>query len=446
MNWRNSAIPPKICHSPARAQSEFLAICVTHLRLVLPQKKRPEPPKVDHPESLKNKTVLCNEMANSELLNNLCRLKKPVDSSLADLNCASQEVVRHFCNNSCHQENNRLCQMILQGFKTVIYWESLKETDVAGADVNGAEDNTKTTTKIIPDAPIPDSVPKNTEVSNSETIPKSNSFVQDTGIASKQLDKGLEMDEQLKLKKNTTDTPKLEPVQGTAPPLMGNTFGKDAVETVKTASELKTQPPPTKASPTSASNLNGMAKTEDEGKPLESSVKDEPNVDVLPQSPTQVFIIPPANDKKFAEDITIVENVSKYDDHYDMADPEDGEDDIVQPLTDGSEETNFGETRAPLVPKSPKPVNSVESLSEIDEPENTHFLLYFLTFVVLSATGYVLYQRRGRVFTFLVGGRGSRRRSSAGRGVNRSGSYKKLVNNLEEAMASSSVKNSNVIY
>ena len=27
------------------------------------------------------------------------------------------------------------------------------------------------------------------------------------------------MDEQLKLKKNTTDTPKLEPVQGTAPPL-----------------------------------------------------------------------------------------------------------------------------------------------------------------------------------------------------------------------------------
>jgi len=118
-------------------------------------KKRPEPPKVDHPESLKNKTVLCNEMANSELLNNLCRLKKPVDSSLADLNCASQEVVRHFCNNSCHQENNRLCQMILQGFKTVIYWESLKETDVAGADVNGAEDNTKTTTKIIPDAPIP---------------------------------------------------------------------------------------------------------------------------------------------------------------------------------------------------------------------------------------------------------------------------------------------------
>lgn len=73
---------------------------------------------------------------------------------------------------------------------------------------------------------------------------------------------------------------------------MGNTFGKDAVETVKTASELKTQPPPSKfnvrscirnilinfpgfslakASPTSASNLNGMAKTEDEGKPLESS-------------------------------------------------------------------------------------------------------------------------------------------------------------------------------
>lgn len=159
-----------------------------------------------------------------------------------------------------------------------------------------------------------------------------------------------------------------------------------------------------------------------------------------------IFVIPALSDKKSADDITIVENISKYDDNYDMADPEDGEDDMVRTFTDGSEEINFGETRAPFVPKAAKPLNSVESLSEIDEPENTHFLLYFLTFVVLSATGYVLYQRRGRVFAYLVGGRGTRRRSSSARGVNRSGSYKKLVNNLEEAMASSSVKNTNVIY
>merc|ERR1712071_114771 len=97
--------------------------------------------------------------------------------------------------------------------------------------------------------------------------------------------------------------------------------------------------------------------------------------------------IPAADDKPVSEDITIQENVSKYD----QSGPEE---EFVRPLTDGMEEDNLNnaieETRVPVVPKPSKPFYSVESLSEIDEPENTHFLIYFLTFVVLSATGYVL--------------------------------------------------------
>ena len=115
-------------------------------------KKWPEPPKVENAKALKDQTILCNEIANYELLNDLCRIKKPADGSRADLNCASQEVVKHLCNSSCSLENNRMCQMILQGFKTVIYWESLKETNVA--DVNAPEENPNTTTKILSDAPI----------------------------------------------------------------------------------------------------------------------------------------------------------------------------------------------------------------------------------------------------------------------------------------------------
>jgi len=405
-------------------------------------KKWPEPPKVDNAKALCDPIVLCEEMANPELLNNLCRIKKTVDSSRTDLNCAPQDVVRHFCNSSCFQENNRLCQIILQGFKTGIYWESLKETDAA--DVNGEEDNFKTTAKILPDVVIPDDVPEKVEMPESETVPKPNSDVKvDNTLTSKPVGEETEADEQSELKKDSTEALKTEPLQPTSPPsVAGNSLEKNPIETTKTESETKTLPPTTVAIPAIKTNPN--EKEENPLKPSGDELNPEVAEETLPPTLAPVYVIPPADDRKFSEDITLVEN----DDHYD---PDDGEDDMVRPLTDGSEETNFLETQEPLVPKAAKPVNSVESVSEIDEPENTHFLLYFLTFVALSATGYVLYQRRGRIFTYLVGGRGSRRRSSSSSstragGVNRSGSYKKLVNNLEEAMASSSVKNSNVIY
>ena len=111
------------------------------------------------------------------------------------------------------------------------------------------------------------------------------------------------------------------------------------------------------------------------------------------------------------------------------------------------EDIDLDEGNAPNLPEkasTSKSTNTLVSYPKVPEPENTHFLFYFLTFVVLFATGYVLYQKRGRVFA-LVRRRNSRRRAS--RDSRRSGSYKKLMNNLEEAMTSShSVENSNVIY
>lgn len=95
----------------------------------------------------------------------------------------------------------------------------------------------------------------------------------------------------------------------------------------------------------------------------------------------------------------------------------------------------------------------VNDSDHMDEPEDTHFLLYFITFALVTIGGYVIYMRRNRIIALVIQGRGassSRRRAS--RSSSRDsrpsgGSYRKLVNNLEEVITSSqSVKNSNVIY
>lgn len=96
-----------------------------------------------------------------------------------------------------------------------------------------------------------------------------------------------------------------------------------------------------------------------------------------------------------------------------------------------------------------KPSQSYDSESEIDEdPVNTHFIFYFLAFVAISVCGYLLYQRRNRIIALVLEGRGGpgRRRGRSSRSRGSSGSYHKLVNNLEEAITSHSVKNSNVVY
>lgn len=105
---------------------------------------------------------------------------------------------------------------------------------------------------------------------------------------------------------------------------------------------------------------------------------------------------------------------------------------------------------APAKPGSPIYDTRIPDVD--DGPVNTHFLFYFLAFVVLSVTSYIVYQRRNRIIAMVVEGRSGpsssgRRRSSSTRGERpSSGSYRKLVNNLEEAITSHSVKNSNVIY
>lgn len=87
--------------------------------------------------------------------------------------------------------------------------------------------------------------------------------------------------------------------------------------------------------------------------------------------------------------------------------------------------------------------------TELDNDDlNTHFLFYFIAFVVLSVCGYLMYVRRKHIVALVIEGRtrSGRRRSNSLRERSSAGSYRKLVNNLEEAISSSSVKNSNVIY
>ena len=118
-------------------------------------KKWPEPPTINDALALRNQTELCNEIANPDLLNNLCRIvKKPMADSPTDQNCGPQDTIRHICSNLCFEENNRLCQMILQGFKTVIYWESLKNAGIP--DASGVED-LNTNQLLAPDNTFPES-------------------------------------------------------------------------------------------------------------------------------------------------------------------------------------------------------------------------------------------------------------------------------------------------
>ena len=94
-------------------------------------------------------------------------------------------------------------------------------------------------------------------------------------------------------------------------------------------------------------------------------------------------------------------------------------------------------------------VPSYDASSETDsDPINTHFLFYFIAFVILSACGYLMFMRRKYLIALVLEGRtsSSRRRSNSFRERPSSGNYRKLVNNLEEAITSNSVKNSNVIY
>ena len=93
--------------------------------------------------------------------------------------------------------------------------------------------------------------------------------------------------------------------------------------------------------------------------------------------------------------------------------------------------------------------HSHDSDRYFEQPEDTHFLFYFISFATLSACGYVIYIKRKRIIALIIEGRGqpssSRRRSSSSR--ERSGGYRKLVNNLEEVITSSqAVKHTNVIY
>ncbi|XP_059350744.1 uncharacterized protein LOC130685642 [Daphnia carinata] len=110
-------------------------------------------------------------------------------------------------------------------------------------------------------------------------------------------------------------------------------------------------------------------------------------------------------------------------------------------------ELNKEEERIPN--ETQKAVHNYDSSSDTDaDPVNTHFLFYFIAFAVLSASGYLVFIRRKYLIALVLEGRSnsSRRRSSSFRERPSSGSYRKLVNNLEEAITSNSVKNSNVIY
>ncbi len=95
---------------------------------------------------------------------------------------------------------------------------------------------------------------------------------------------------------------------------------------------------------------------------------------------------------------------------------------------------------APVKPGSP--ITYDTRIPDVDDgPVNTHFLFYFLAFVVLSVTSYIVYQRRNRIIALVVEGRSGpsssgRRKSIAAWEVNDlrrvvEGSYRKLVNNIE---------------
>lgn len=299
------------------------------------------------------------------------------------------------CIQYCGEHNQPLCKIILQSLRTILSLEEKKEHQLADTSANADTELTTINGKLTS---YPTSLTGPPDIKTPVIVQQSQTERIIQGVTS-QINNG-------SLNATTQSISTVTPIT------INNE--KPALSKDSNASNVPSKNNHTKSSSTVATDIDTSLATEVTVNDEDFGLNDFGSADKPPIKPAD-------------------EDPPSY---------EDGDDAIKE-----EKELNKEEEKIPN--ETQKAVHNFDSSSDIDaDPVNTHFLFYFIAFAVLSASGYLMFIRRKYLIALVLEGRSnsSRRRSSSFRERPSSGSYRKLVNNLEEAISSNSVKNSNVIY
>nr|CAH0105334.1 unnamed protein product [Daphnia galeata] len=372
------------------------AIWVSNYVCTASQEDKRQLPVIQDVKSLTNVSDLCNALVGNEnFTQKLCgivedRMQKTKTLNLSviieklEKSCSLPQLGSNNCEQYCSGENLYLCKIILHSLRTIISWEEKKETMLKEMVVITETESPPTVTKAA--TPNPPS--------------KKDSITTPAG------------------QQNPTQ-------QGNGTLKVKEVSSVDATtQSATTATTIKSD-----TEKLSASSGVGPKTTKFPSTDIDSLVNTDTTV----------------TDEDFGLDDTFgsadkppIKTADEDPQSYEVGDEVDKEE---KSMDDKQVEQNPVETQ--------KAVPSYDASSETDsDPINTHFLFYFIAFVILSACGYLMFMRRKYLIALVLEGRtsSSRRRSNSFRERPSSGNYRKLVNNLEEAITSNSVKNSNVIY
>ncbi len=356
-------------------------------------------------KDLTNVTNLCNALVrNAILTQKLCgivkdRVQKATINSLVlkdsfeKIKICSLPNESDNCEQYCSKENQNLCKIILQSLRTIIFWEEKKENLLKETVTNGETEST---------SPVAVKAASNLSSSNQNSNETQTVFKLD---AEQPIQEGNKVSQEKNIPLNTP-TPSANTIKSdtekTQLPLISKVSSSEVPKTTKSPSTVSTD---------SDSSVNTETTVIDEDFGLDDNFgsADKPPIKTADEDP---------------QSYEVVDDMDKEEKGMDKQDE-----------------------RTPV--ETQKTVSSYDLPSEIDgDPINTHFLFYFIAFVIVSACGYLMFMRRKYLIALVLEGRSnsSRRRSSSLRERPSTGNYRKLVNNLEEAITSNSVKNSNVIY
>ncbi|KAI9562029.1 hypothetical protein GHT06_012994 [Daphnia sinensis] len=383
------------------------AIWISDYVCTASQVENHQPPAVQDLKNLTNVSGLCQALVgNVNLTQKLCDIVKtrvksdetlkmlPLSEKFENICTLPGKEMQEQCIQYCGENKQPLCKIILQSLRTIVSLEEKKEHQLAETSANADTDlsaingNSSLYPSSLTDPPV---------IKTTVSVPQSQSEQIKQGMTS-QNNKG-------SINSTTQSISTVTPItiNNEKPALSG-----DSDISVVASNKTHPKSPSTQSTDIDASSATEVAVTDEDFGLDDFGSADKPPIKPADEDPPSY---------------------------------EDGDDPIKE-----EKELNKDEER---IPNETQKAVQYDSTSDVDaDPVNTHFLFYFIAFAVLSASGYLMFMRRKYLIALVLEGRSnsSRRRSSSFRERPSSGSYRKLVNNLEEAITSNSVKNSNVIY
>ena len=357
--------------------------------------------------------LLCGSIQNSNLTEKLLAYLKK-NPTVQAFNISSIPMSETKCTEACDGDHLYLCRMILQGLKTVEKWENLKDhpEDSKYSPSNEGEVAQGNDSKA---QLVPEQNASNSTVQSPSTVVSQNLTIVEPkdATATAQIQKPA-----------TTDNGSIQ--KGTKSDNSSN--ASSAAVTVPPGVPSKQLSPDPK---TNSAEQESKAQQETQQSPTSEAKETANTSDVQQLKSDEVDDLEKEKERKDEESLTDLDS--------EAYPPDEDDSDIGM---DEAEQTAV--KPPPQKEESHSPPTSNEFL---DEPEDTHFLVYFIVFVTLTVACYILYVRRNRFLALFIEGRNGS--SSRRRSVSRpsASGYRKLVNNLEEVITSSqSVSKSNVIY